>query len=101
MRLNRRHALQLIVTTTGSLFFARHASALEREPNGYYLTGSAVRVKHVGPFSAKVYSISHYMRELPSTKSKQAVIAMDTDKVLSWRLMRDLEAKQIRDALGE
>ena len=60
-----------------------------------------MRVKHVGPFTAKVYAISHYMRELPPTKSKAAVIAMDTDKSLSWRLLRDLELKQIRDALRD
>lgn len=101
MRLSRRNALQLILTASGTVLFARRASALERQPNGFYLTGSGVRVRHVGPFSAKVYTINHYMRELPPTKSKQAVIEMDTDKVLSWRLQRDLEAKQIRDALSE
>jgi len=58
-------------------------------------------VKHVGPFTAKVYAISHFMRDLPAQRSKQAVIAMDTDKAFSWRLLRDLEAKQIRDALSE
>ncbi|HSO35461.1 MAG TPA: chalcone isomerase family protein [Labilithrix sp.] len=101
MHLNRRHALRLILTASGALLFTRRATALEREPNGYYLTGSGVRVKHVGPFSAKVYAISHFMRELPATKSKAAVIALDTDKALSWRLLRDLEPKQIRGALEE
>lgn len=99
--MNRRQALQLILTTTGIVLIGRQAAALDREPGGYYLTGSGVRVKHVGPFTAKVYAISHFMRELPAQKSKQAVIALDTDKAFSWRLLRDLEAKQIRDALGE
>jgi hypothetical protein len=101
MQLTRRRTLQLI-TAAGVLVLApRLAVALEREPGGMYRTGSGVRVKHVGPFSAKVYAISHYMRELPSSKSKAAVIAMDTDKSLSWRLLRDLELKQIRDALRD
>lgn len=99
--MNRRHALQLILTATGVVLLGRRAAALEREPGGYYLTGSGVRVKHVGPFTAKVYAISHFMRDLPPLRSKQAVIALDTDKAFSWRLLRDLEAKQIRDALGE
>src|SRR4051794_17255486 len=95
MQLTRRRTLQLI-TAAGALVVApRLAAALEREPGGFYRTGSGVRVKHVGPFSAKVYAISHYMRDLPPTKSKQAVITMETDKALSWRLLRDLDAKQI------
>lgn len=101
MAMNRRHALQLILTATGLVLVGRHAAALDREPGGYYLTGSGVRVKSIGPFTAKVYAISHFMRDLPPRRSKQAVIAMDTDKAFSWRLLRNLEAKQIRDALGE
>lgn len=101
MQLTRRRSIQLITAAGVLAAFPRLAAALEREAGGYYRTGSGVRVKHVGPFTAKVYAISHYMRELPPTKSKQAVIAMDTDKSLSWRLLRDLEAKQIRDALRD
>src|SRR4051812_18808852 len=102
MRLTRRSALNLMLGASAAVLLSpRRASAIEREKNGFYMTGNGVRVKHVGPFSAKVYTISHYMRELPTVKSKQAVIAADTDKVLSWRLSRDLEAKQVRDALNE
>jgi hypothetical protein len=101
MQLTRRRTLQLI-TAAGALVVApRLAAALEREPGGFYRTGSGVRVKHVGPFSAKVYAISHYMRDLPPSKSKQAVITMETDKALSWRLLRDLDAKQIQDAMRD
>lgn len=101
MQLSRRRTLQLITAAGVFVLAPRLAAALEREPGGYYRTGTGVRVKHVGPFSAKVYTITHYMRELPPTRSKPAVIAMDTDKSLSWRLMRDLELKQIRDALRD
>jgi hypothetical protein len=96
--LNRRHALQLMLAS-GTVLLARPALSLEREGNGYYLTGSGVRVKPLGPFSVNVYAISHFMRELPPVRSKAAVIAMDTDKAFTWRLLRSLEAKQIRDAL--
>lgn len=99
--MNRRRALQLILGGTGIMLVGRRAAALDREPGGYYLTGSGVRVKRVGPFTAKVYSISHFMRDLPPQKSRQAVIAMETDKAFSWRLLRDLEAKQIQNALSE
>jgi hypothetical protein len=101
MQLSRRTALQLITAAGAVTLVPRLAAALEREPGGLYRTGSGVRVKHVGPFTAKVYAISHYMRELPPTKSKQAVIQMDTDKALSWRLMRDLDTKQIKDAMRD
>lgn len=101
MLLSRRRTLQFLTAATALAGLPRLAEALEREAGGLYRTGTGVRVKHVGPFSAKVYTISHYMRELPQTKSKQAVIAMDTDKAFSWRLMRDLEVKQIKDAMRD
>lgn len=101
MNPTRRRALQLVLTATTVALLGRPASALEREPGGFYLTGTGVRLKRVGPFSVRVYSISHFMRDLPPQKSKRAVIAMDTDKAFSWRLLRDLEAKQIKDALSE
>jgi hypothetical protein len=101
LHLSRRTTLQLITLAGVVTVVPRLAAALERESGGLYRTGSGVRVKHVGPFTAKVYAISHYMRELPPAKSKAAVIAMDTDKALSWRLLRDLEAKKIQDALRD
>jgi len=104
MYLSRRRTLNLALATTLGLFFSsfsRVAAALEREPSGYYLTGNAVRQKKLGPFRVDVYAISHFMRDLPPLRSKQAVIAMDTDKAFTWRLLRSLEAKQIRDALSD
>jgi hypothetical protein len=104
MYLSRRSTLHLALATTVGLFsssLSRGAAALERESSGYYLTGNAVRQKKLGPFRVDVYAISHFMRDLPPVKSKQAVIAMDTDKAFTWRLLRSLEAKQIRDALSD
>ena len=104
MYLSRRRTLHLALgATLGLCFssFSRRAAALEREASGYYLTGNAVRQKKLGPFRVDVYAISHFMRDLPPLRSKPAVIAMDTDKAFTWRLLRSLEAKQIRDALSE
>lgn len=104
MYLSRRRTLHLALATSVGLLFSslsRVAAAIEREASGYYLTGKAVRQKKLGPFHVDVYAISHFMRDLPPVRSKQAVIAMDTDKAFTWRLLRSLEAKQIRDALSE
>lgn len=104
MYLSRRRTLHLALGAgLGLCFssFSRRAAALEREASGYYLTGNAVRQKKLGPFRVDVYAISHFMRDLPPLRSKQAVIAMDTDKAFTWRLLRSLEAKQIRDALSD
>jgi len=101
MRVDRRTALQLILAASSAVLFTGQASALEREKNGFYMTGSGVRVKKKGPFTGKVYSISHYMRELPPAKTKEAVIAMETDKVFSWRMLRDVDAEKIHEALNE
>jgi hypothetical protein len=77
------------------------ASAVAREANGYYLTGTGVRQKEVGLFSVDVYVISHYMRDLPPTKSRGAVIAADVDKMFALRMLRELSAAQIQGALRD
>lgn len=64
-------------------------------------TGSAVRTKSVGPFTAKVYAIRHDMKERPAAKSKQAVIDADVDKKFTWRMLRDVDSSKIQKALRE
>jgi hypothetical protein len=64
-------------------------------------TGDAVRTKSVGPFTAKVYSIRHDMKEKPESKSKQAVIDADVDKKFTWRMLRDVDSTKIKKALSE
>jgi hypothetical protein len=64
-------------------------------------TGDSVRVKSVGPFTAKVYSIRHDMKEKPATKSKQAVIDADVDKKFTWVMQRDVDSSKIQKALRE
>jgi hypothetical protein len=82
--------LALVVTAAPSAF---------ADPMVY--TGDAVRTKSVGPFTAKVYSIRHDMKEKPATKSKQAVIDADVDKKFTWRMLRDVDSKKIQKALSE
>ena len=76
-----------------------HASSAFADPMIY--TGDAVRTKSVGPFTAKVYSIRHDMKDKPATKSKQAVIDAETDKKFTWRMLRDVDSAKIKKALTE
>lgn len=78
------------------------ASAWALEPNkeGWYHTGDGVRVKKK-IFNFDVYAIGHDMKCLPAAKSKQAVIDTDCDKKLTWKMLRDVDAEAIRNALTE
>ncbi|WP_434043878.1 MULTISPECIES: chalcone isomerase family protein [Sorangium] len=67
----------------------------------YTLTGTGVRVRTVGVASIEVYRISHYMDELPQTRSKQAVIDMDTGKKFVWTMLRDVDRASIVKALRD
>jgi hypothetical protein len=91
--MNRFRFLFVIVL---GLFLAVAPSALAE---GWITTGSSLRVKSVGPFTAKVYSITHQMKERPAQKSKQAVVDADVDKRFFWFMQRDVDAEKIKDAL--
>ncbi len=65
------------------------------------LTGTAIRVKTVAIVDVNVYEISHYMKELPPSKSKQAVIDMDTGKKFVWTMKRDVDQEKIINALKD
>jgi hypothetical protein len=100
MGLTRRSWVGLVFALGASIWLASvDASAVAREANGYYLTGTGVRQKDVGLFSVDVYVISHYMRDLPPTKSRGAVIAADVDKMFALRMLRELSTAQIQGAL--
>ena len=77
------------------------AYALDKGADGYYRTGSAVRVKTVLMVDVKVYSITHYMKALPDAKSKRAVIDADVGKKFVWSMIRDVDKDKIVDALKE
>jgi len=94
----RRLLPSALITLVLALFVTLASSALA---DGMIYTGDAVRTKSVGPFTAKVYSIRHDMKEKPATKSKQAVIDADVDKKFTWRMLRDVDSSKIKKALTE
>jgi hypothetical protein len=65
------------------------------------LTGSGIRQKKVAIVNVDVYAISHYMKDLPDTKSKQAVIDKDTGKKFVWTMKRDVDQEKIQNALKD
>jgi hypothetical protein len=78
------------------------AWALDRSGDGYFHTGFGTRVKHIPIIGdVNVYDIGHAMKDLPPTKSKQAVIDMDTSKFFAWTMRRDVGEEKIQNALRE
>lgn len=88
-------AIALLLALVGS------AWALDPGPDGYYHTGGGVRVKTVVLVDVNVYQIDHYMKQLPPSRSKQAVIDMDTDKKFVWVMKRDVPNEKIVAALKD
>jgi hypothetical protein len=102
--MNRRKSLSFLVTgflgVMAALFFAVGAPKDAHAQAGWVHTGDAVRTKSVGPFTAKVYSIRHDMKDKVA-KNKQAVIDADVDKKFTWRMLRDVDSKKIQKALQD
>jgi hypothetical protein len=65
------------------------------------LTGSGIRVKTILIVDVNVYSISHFMQQAPSEKSKRAVIDMDVNKKFECKMLRDLDGEKLKTALTE
>lgn len=97
----KRTLLVLVAALVLALFVAAPARALDKGADGYYHTGDGIRVKTVAFVNFKVYAIGHDMKQLPDTKSKQAVIDLDTGKRFTWRMMRDVDAAKIQGAIKE
>jgi len=95
--LSRRASMLKIAVLVATLLMLGTAWGLDRGADGWFHTGDGVRVKKI-IFNFDVYAISHDMKELPPTKSKQAVIDMDTDKRFTWRMLRDVEEAKIQNA---
>jgi hypothetical protein len=92
----------LIVTLVATMLLAvTGAWAASKGGDGYYHTGGATRVKTIVFVDIDVYKIDHYMKDLPSKKSKSAVIKKNTDKKLKWKMMRDVGNEKIQDALRD
>ena len=96
-----KRTLLVLAAFVLALFASAPARALDKGADGYYHTGDGIRVKTIAFINFKVYAIGHDMKELPPTKSKQAVIDMDTGKRLTWRMMRDVDAGKIQNAIKE
>jgi hypothetical protein len=94
-----------LLRSKAPVLFAAFAAVLLATMNllaaDWQLTGSAIRVKSVAFIDVNVYEITHYMKELPATKSKQAVIEMETGKKFAWTMKRDVDHEKIQNALKE
>jgi Chalcone isomerase-like len=93
--------MRMLAAVAAVALLALPAQALERDPDGFYHTGDGVRVKKVAFIPVKVYAITHYMKDLPQQKSKQAVIDAAVDKRFSWKMLRTVEGEKIKNALRE
>src|SRR6185503_7352319 len=91
----------IFVSLAALLFLATPAHAIALGPDGYYQTGQGIRHKKVGFVNAKVYSITSEVKQLPPQKSKQAMINLDANKRLTWRMLRKVDADKIQNALRE
>lgn len=67
----------------------------------FVTTGSGIRVKKIAFVSVKVYSITHQMKNPPASKDAQAIINADVDKRFTLKLLRDVEAEKIANAIKE
>jgi hypothetical protein len=65
------------------------------------LTGTAVRVKSIAFVDINVYEISHFVKQPPAAKTKQAVIDLDAGKKFAWTMMRDVDKEKIQGALKD
>jgi hypothetical protein len=97
-----RTKISIFLTVLAALALAvTNLWALEPGADGYYKTGEGIRVKTVVLVDVNVYRITHYMKQLPASKSKRAVIDMDTDKKFAWTMMRDVDNEKIQGALKD
>ena len=90
-----------IVSALVALAISLPALALDKGADGFYLTGSGTRVKKVAFITANVYDVWHYAKDLPASKSRRAIIDLDADKKLIWRMKRDVDAEKIKTALAD
>lgn len=65
----------------------------------YFLTGEAVRTKSIAFLDFDVYRVQSWVKELPSTASKQALIDLAADKKIELTMLRDLSVSKIVSAL--
>jgi len=101
MDMFRSHLVMLFPLIAAVVMTVSSAWALDPGKDGYYHTGDGVRMKKVAFINVKVYAISHAMKCLPGNKSKQAVIDADCDKRIAFKMLRDVDAEKLQNALRE
>jgi hypothetical protein len=84
-----------------ALGIATPAFAVDKNKEGFYETGEGIRFKKVAFINVKVYDITSYAKELPASTDKAAMISLDADKKLAWRMLRSVDSEKIRNALRE
>ncbi|HVY46769.1 MAG TPA: chalcone isomerase family protein [Minicystis sp.] len=82
------------LSTSASAWAARAAS-----PDGWFHTGDGVMKTSVAFLKVDVFAVGHDMKCLPEHRSKADVIAIECDKRLTWRMLRDVDRDDIQDAL--
>jgi len=101
MELIRTNLALILPLLAAVMMTVSSAWALDPGKDGFFHTGDGVRVKKVAFVNVKVYAIHHAMKQLPSTKSKQAVIDIDCDKKISFKMLRDVDAEKLQGALRD
>ncbi|WP_437741491.1 chalcone isomerase family protein [Sorangium sp. So ce1504] len=89
--------LMVLVAALAALF--TFAAAAPVRADDWALTGTGVRVKTIAFIDIDVYEISHFMKQAPASRSKQAVIDADVPKKFVWKMLRDVDKEKIHDAL--
>ncbi len=91
-----RTKLPAFVAAFAALFLTATTLLAEGE---FIKTGAGTRVKKIAFISVDVYDIAHYMKKLPASKSKPAVVDMDIGKKFELTLKRDVDHERIVEAL--
>lgn len=94
--MGRRNFLLVAVMVSVVSLIAPRAYGLEPDKNGWYHTGEGVRTKSLAFITVKAYSIGHWVRALPPEKSKRAVIDLEADKRLAFRMLRNVGQDKIK-----
>jgi hypothetical protein len=69
--------------------------------DGWITTGNSLRVKSIGPFTAKVYTVTHMMKDKPKEVSRKGMIDAEVDKQFLLFFQRDVDAEKIKNAFRE
>jgi hypothetical protein len=63
-------------------------------------TGAGIKTQTLAFITLNLYSIAHYVSQLPVAKNKQAVIDANQSKRFSWTQLRDRSVSKIKEELA-